>query len=270
MPKEDHIDRLTAKWNKERPDYDLSSVQIIGRLSRIAEYVDRALEAKFEEFEISRASFDVLATLRRIGAPYQLSQRELMKSLLRTSGSVSLRIDAMERDGLVSREADAEDRRATLVTISAKGLALLDEVVPQHLVNEERLLAGMNARDRQDLVRVLRKWLIALEATPGGERFIRYGMVLLPPRVALQRRRAVGLTDVTGVLVHSVEAGGVADDAGVRRGDLITAVGEMAVDSHASLRRGLNAATPRQKILHVLRGATALQILLPGGSKESA
>ncbi len=106
MNERDHIDRLVLKWGKERPDYDLAPVQIIGRIGRIFEYVDRALEAKFGEFDISRASFDVLATLKRTGPPYRLSQRELMKNLLRTSGSMSVRIDAMEREGLVAREAD--------------------------------------------------------------------------------------------------------------------------------------------------------------------
>src|SRR5260370_29074739 len=99
MTESDHIDRLVLKWGKERPDYDLAPVQIIGRIGRIYEYVDRALEAKFAEFDISRASFDVLATLKRSGPPYRLSQRELMKNLLRTSGSMSIRIDAMERQG---------------------------------------------------------------------------------------------------------------------------------------------------------------------------
>src|SRR5580700_867457 len=130
MLEQDHIDRLVAKWAKERPEYDLAPVQIIGRIARIGKYVDRALEAKFGEFDISRASFDVLATLRRTGRPYKLSQRELMKNLLRTSGSISVRMDAMERQGLVTREAGAEDRRATLVAITQKGTALLEEIIP--------------------------------------------------------------------------------------------------------------------------------------------
>ena len=263
VAREDHIDRLTAKWTKERPEYDLSPVQIIGRVSRIAEYVDRALEAKFEEFEISRASFDVLATLRRIGPPYRLSQRDLMGSLLRTSGSVSLRIDAMEREGLVTREADTEDRRTTLVAITEKGISLLDQVVPQHLLNEERLLAALTVKERKELVHLLRKWLLSLEAPSDGERFIHYGMVILPPRIGLQRRRAAGLPDVAGLLVHAVEPGGVADDAGLRRGDLIVAIGDFPVDSQALLRQALNKATPRIKIFRVLRGAEAVEIKVP-------
>lgn len=90
----DHIDRVVQLWKTERPDYDLSPVEIIGRAGRIMQHVDRALEAKFEEFGISRASFDVLTARRRTGKPYRLTQTELMRNLFRTSGSMSLRVDS--------------------------------------------------------------------------------------------------------------------------------------------------------------------------------
>ena len=122
MEQKDHIDGILAKWKQEKPEYDLTPVEIIGRMGRIMEYVDRALEAKFQEFGLSRASFDVLATLRREGPPYSLSQRDLTKSLLRTSGSMSVRIDGMEREGLVQRNSQVEDRRASIVSLTEKRL----------------------------------------------------------------------------------------------------------------------------------------------------
>src|ERR1700743_1372961 len=125
MSSRDHIDTVVAKWKRERPDYDLAPVEVIGRTGRIMEYVDRALEAKFEEFGISRAIFDVLAALKRNGSPFRMTQRDLMRSLLRTSGSISLRIDLLEREGLVTRLADQDDRRKVFVTLTSKGASLL-------------------------------------------------------------------------------------------------------------------------------------------------
>jgi predicted metalloprotease with PDZ domain len=189
-----------------------------------------------------------------------------MKNLLRTSGSMSVRIDAMERDGLVTREADVDDRRATLVAITDKGIELLEKIVPEHLLNEERLLSGLTARDRADLIRLLRKWNLALETNSNDQRYIHYGMVVLPPRVSLERRRAVGLPDVPGVLVHAVEPGGVADDAGIRKGDLIVSIANEAIDSQSTLRKMLNKPGSALKSFSILRGAEALEIKLSATS----
>src|SRR5271154_4271953 len=131
------------------------------------EHVDRALTAKFEEFGVTRASFDVLATLRRTGEPYRLTQRELMRSLLRTSGSMSLRIDSLESQGLVERRPDDDDRRSVFVTLTKKGAELLQAVIPEHLANEKSLVAALNQSERAQLVTLLRKWLNGLEADDG-------------------------------------------------------------------------------------------------------
>ncbi len=115
------------------------------------EHIDCALEAKFEEFQISRASFDVLAALRRSGGgggqgkPYKLTQRDLMRSLFRTSGSMSLRIDSLQKQRLVERSPDNEDRRSVFVTLTPKGVDLLETVIPEHLENENSLVCRVES-----------------------------------------------------------------------------------------------------------------------------
>jgi DNA-binding MarR family transcriptional regulator len=256
----DHIDKVVANWKRERPDYDLAPVEIIGRTGRIMEYVDRALEAKFEEFGISRATFDVLATLRRGGTPYRMTQRDLMRSLLRTSGSMSLRIDALEREGLVSRLQDQEDRRLVFVTLAPKGFSLLESVIPQHLANETALLAGLSNAERDQLRSLLRKWLACLEGNVLEGPQLHLGMKLLDPRSSLIKRRAVGLPDVPGVLVHHVEPGSWAEDAGFRKGDLIYSIEGQDVRSITELRKIFNKTRPRVKRFKVMRGSDPIEI----------
>src|ERR1035438_3802432 len=147
----DHVDRVVQQWRQERPEYDLAPVEIIGRAGRIMEFVDRALESKFEEFGISRATFDVLAALRRNGPPFRLGQRELMRRLLRTSGIMSLRIDALERERLVTRQQDPDDRRSIFVTLTSKGSKLLQQLIPEHLANETALLTTFTPMDKAQL-----------------------------------------------------------------------------------------------------------------------
>jgi DNA-binding MarR family transcriptional regulator len=262
VEKKDHVDGLIAKWKAEKPDYDLAPLEVIGRMARIMEYVDRALEAKFQEFGSSRASFDVLATLRREGPPYALSQRDLMKCLLRTSGSMSIRIDAMEREGLVRRSSQAEDRRASMVSLTEKGSELLERIVPEHLLNETNLLVGLDQSARKELVLLLRRWLVSLEENSQEQTLLHLGIVVLPPRIALQRRRAAGLPDKPGVLVHAVEPGSLGDDAGLRKGDLIVGVGSQDTQSFMALRKALNEPKAKTQAVRVLRGADPLQLFI--------
>jgi DNA-binding MarR family transcriptional regulator len=251
----DHIDRLVRRWKQEKPEYNLAPVEIIGRAARIMEHVDRALESKFEEWDISRASFDVLATLRRAGPPYRLLQRELMRQLMRTSGSISLRIDALERDGLVERELNEEDRRTTEVVLTAAGHKLLEKVIPEHLANESALVAGLTVRERSELVALLRKWLLSLEAEVSHADQVQLGLVLLSPRASLMKRRAAGLPDAAGLLIHSVEKDSRSAAAGLRRGDLITQVEDVEITTLSAMRKALNRLQPRWKRFLLLRGA---------------
>jgi DNA-binding MarR family transcriptional regulator len=259
----DHIDTVIAKWKQERPDYDLAPVEIIGRAGRIMEFVDRALEAKFDEFGISLATFDVLATLRRDGPPYKMTQRELMRNLLRTSGSMSLRIDALERTGFVRREDDEDDRRSVFVTLTGKGSKLLDVIIPEHLANEVTLLSGLTKKECADLAFLLRKWLSTLEATMAEGRHLYLHMAVLHPHASLMKRRAVGLPDVPGLLVHSVEPGSRAEEAGFQKGDLICAIEDKPVSSLIELRKALNSQRPRIRRVRILRGSEPFVLHLP-------
>jgi DNA-binding MarR family transcriptional regulator len=262
----DHIDRVVQRWKHERPDYDLSPVEIIGRAGRIMQHVDRALEAKFEEFQISRASFDVLTALRRNGKPYRLTQRELMRSLFRTSGGMSLRIDSLERQRLVEREPDNADRRSVFVRLTPKGIELLEAAIPEHLENEASLVAGLSAPERTQLIALLRTWLISLEKEVAHGRQLYLGMTLLDSRASTSMRRAVGLPDVDGLLVHSVAAGSRAEELGFRKGDLISAIEGQIITSLMTFRKILNNAQPKVKKVQVVRCVDELEFRLTHSS----
>jgi DNA-binding MarR family transcriptional regulator len=262
----DHIDRVVRLWKAERPDYDLAPVEIIGRAGRIMEHVDRALEAKFEEFQISRASFDVLVALRRNGKPYELTQRELMRSLFRTSGSMSLRIDSLQRQGLVERKPDDDDRRSVFVRLTPKGVKLLETVIPEHLENENSLVVGLTKGERAQLVGLLRKWLVSLEEEVAQGRQLYLGMTLLDSRASTKMRRAVGLPDVPGLLVSIVAVGSRAEELGFRRGDLVSAIEGKPVTSLMDLRKILNKAQPKVKLVQVVRGVDEIEFKLTSSS----
>lgn len=158
----DHLDAVLAQWRHEMPGLDHSPAAVIGRITRLAQLLARELEPVFAEHGLNDGEFAVLAALRRAGAPCQLTPAELARSLMVTSGGMTKRLAALQQRGLVSREPGAADRRSLPVTLTAAGKDLIEAVMPDHLANEKRLLAGLDSTTQQDLARLLRQAALAL------------------------------------------------------------------------------------------------------------
>ncbi|MBD2099566.1 MarR family winged helix-turn-helix transcriptional regulator [Leptolyngbya sp. FACHB-261] len=159
----DPVDAILAQWQRERPDLDVSPMGIIGRMGRLAKYLDRAIQETFSDFGLNAGEFDVLATLRRSGQPYQLSPTELFNTLMVSSGTMTHRIDRLEQADLVERIPVSSDRRGMLVQLTDKGFNLIEKAVEAHVVNEHRLLSVLEEAERKALTQLLRKFLISFE-----------------------------------------------------------------------------------------------------------
>ena len=157
MPDRDRIDELVAQWALQRPDLDTDVMAVIARLLAVGELVGRRIDGSAAEHGLDRGQGDVLFTLRRAGPPYRLSPTQLAGSLLVTSGTMTNRLDRLQRRGLIERVANPTDRRGMDVRLSAEGVRLADELVTAHVANEEELLAPLSAREREQLVRITRK-----------------------------------------------------------------------------------------------------------------
>jgi DNA-binding MarR family transcriptional regulator len=162
----DEVDRIVAQWNRERPELDVAPMALIGRLGRLREHLSREQEKVFSRFGLNSAGFDVLATLRRNGSPYALSPGALMDSMMITSGTVTNRIDQLEKAGLVSRRPNAEDRRGMIVALTPEGLALIDAAVTAHVENQHRLVAQLSTQERATLNDLARLFLAGFKDAP--------------------------------------------------------------------------------------------------------
>jgi DNA-binding MarR family transcriptional regulator len=166
MPKDaDQVDQLIAQWRRERPDLDPRAMATVGRLLRVAGRFGAEIDRYLADHGVQRGDADVLATLRRAGPPHRLSPGRLAESLLITSGGMTARLDRLERAGLVARRPNPEDRRSIDVELTARGRNLVDQVLPGHVANEERLLSPLNDRERETLDRLMRKLLEPLEGS---------------------------------------------------------------------------------------------------------
>ena len=160
------MDLIVAQWEAERPDIDASPMHVIGRISRLAADLEPLLAPVFTSRGLGDGEFDVLATLRRSGEPFELSPGDLGASMMVTSGAVTKRIDRLERSGLVTRRVSEFDARARVIRLTAEGRKIVDEAVVDHVANEARLLSGLTPAERESLAALLRKLGESIDALP--------------------------------------------------------------------------------------------------------
>ncbi|EWT02163.1 transcriptional regulator [Intrasporangium oryzae NRRL B-24470] len=158
----DHVQHVVDQWATERPELDATPILVIGRIHRLAIALDVELLRVYSAHGLGDGDFDVLATLRRSGAPYELTPTELVEQTMVTSGAVSKRVDRLEGAGLVERRVAEGDRRSRIVRLTRAGRTLIDRAVPEHLANEARLLAPLTAAERDTLAGLLGKLAVSL------------------------------------------------------------------------------------------------------------
>ena len=155
----DHVDHILAQWRKERPDLDVGPMGLLGRLHRLSTHLGREVEAVLLKHGLSSSAFDVLATLRRAGSPYRLSPGDLLAMTMVSSGTMTNRIDQLEKAGLVERIHNPQDRRSVLISLTERGFAIVDEAVGAHVDNQHRLVAHLSEEERATLDGLLKRFL---------------------------------------------------------------------------------------------------------------
>ncbi|MFJ4879538.1 MarR family winged helix-turn-helix transcriptional regulator [Streptomyces sp. NPDC088745] len=161
----DHVDHVLDQWHAQRPDLDVSPMAVIGRLKRLTLFIEPEMKKTFAAHGLDRASFDVLATLRRNGPGTPLTPAELMASAMVTSGAVTQRLDRLQSRGLITRTPSPTDGRVVHVALTEEGLALVETALPDHLATETRVLAALSPAEQEQLSLLLRTLLLGLGDT---------------------------------------------------------------------------------------------------------
>lgn len=159
----DRVGRIQEEWRRERPDIDVSPQGIIGRLHRLAAYLTSELATVYERHGLGEGEFDVLASLRRAGAPFELPPGALAQHTMVTTGAMTKRLDRLSAAGLVVRRQIEGDQRRRMVALTPRGVDVIDAAFAEHMENERRLVEQVPASDRPLLEAVLAGWLRQFE-----------------------------------------------------------------------------------------------------------
>lgn len=168
-PAADDVDRILQQWAVERPELDTLPMAVFGRIYQLARAVGDQQERVYAELGLSRPEFDVLATLRRTGAPFQLSPKALARSMMLTTGGMTGRLDRLEGRGLIRRSPDPDDRRGLVITLTPDGRRLIDRAVGPGVAAQGRLLEGLGRERAESLAALLRELILtsAPDTDPG-------------------------------------------------------------------------------------------------------
>ncbi|HEX6994275.1 MAG TPA: MarR family transcriptional regulator [Gammaproteobacteria bacterium] len=152
------VKQAVAQWRRELPELDVLPMEVVGSLVHAARLIVRThLEPFFQSHGLQQGEFDVLATLRRAGAPYALSPTDLFEALMISSGGMTNRLDRLEKAGLIARSRNPEDRRGTIVSLTERGLELINRIIPLHVENQARAIAALSQTEQKQLCDLLSK-----------------------------------------------------------------------------------------------------------------
>ena len=160
----DEVDGIVEAWRRELPDLDAGPLEVLSRVSRLARHVDRARAAAFAAHGLESWEFDVLAALRRHGAPYRLSPGQLATLTLVTSGTMTNRLDRLAARRLLRRLPDPDDGRAVIVELTPQGGTVVGATLGDLVGLERDLLAGLGPSQQAMLGRLLRQLLSSFPA----------------------------------------------------------------------------------------------------------
>jgi len=161
---EDLIDTLRQDWKKEAPTLDTSAMEVVGRITRIATRWDQDIELALQEFGLSYTDFDILATLKRSGTPYELLPTQLCNAILLTSGAMTSALGRLEKRDLIARRVSREDRRQKFVRLLPAGVKLAQKAGKVRFAVAREQTQPLSKRDFTALSALLRELSLSLEA----------------------------------------------------------------------------------------------------------
>jgi len=138
-------------------------------LYKAARAVESNAVASISGLGLCLSDFAVLELLLHKG-PQPVSR--LGRKVLLSSGSITAAVDRLEARGLLTRTVDPEDLRSRIVQLTEAGRELAEKAFAQHAIDVEDTMAVLRPREREDLVRLLKKlglWAAArAEANAGA------------------------------------------------------------------------------------------------------
>ena len=104
--------------------------------------------------DLTWSQFAVLEALYHLGP---MTQGEISAKVLKSGSNMTTVIDNLERDSLVRRERDADDRRVIHVHLTDEGSRKIEAVLPGHVAAVVEELSVLSAKEQETLAALCKK-----------------------------------------------------------------------------------------------------------------
>lgn len=162
----DRVGAGMQRWRREFPEIDCSGKAVVGRLLHLHELMISALNRTLAKHRLKYPAFAVLATLRVQGAPFRMTPKELLETLILTSGGLSNLLRRLENSGHVRRFADETDGRGVIVELTEFGRRVVEPAMHDHAETERRLVRPLSDLEQQGVARALSLMMLTNRAQP--------------------------------------------------------------------------------------------------------
>lgn len=159
----DYIDEVIQEWAEQIPDLETKGLAIGGRIVVLARLIEGQVDKHLASHKLQIWGFDVLASLYRSGPPYTQVPTRLMRNCFLSSGSITNRVTRLSDRGLVVRTPAQDDKRSIKVTLTPKGIELVEKAMLDRVDKMKPTFDLLSARDQETLTKLLRKFLVRLQ-----------------------------------------------------------------------------------------------------------
>ena len=160
----DHVDNFLEEVSADLPaDLDLTVEGIVDRIGGINRRIKWMHDETLDQLGLNVSDWHVLTALRWSGKPYRRKAGELARRADLTSGAMTSRLDALEKQGFVRRLRDPDDRRSVIVELTEKGRDIHQQAMGVQMQKEALLAEALTDREKEQLNGLLRRVMITLE-----------------------------------------------------------------------------------------------------------
>lgn len=130
------------------------SMKTIVRIERIRLKFHNKIVKYLDEFDLTFNQFKVLEVLYHRG---DLNIGSITKLTMSTPGNITVVVRNLKRDGWITTISDPEDKRASILTITKKGIEVIEKVFPNHAKNLKKSLEVLSDEELDTLYELLNK-----------------------------------------------------------------------------------------------------------------